>query len=225
VKLLFAGATGLVGSHALPLLLARGHGVLSLGRRSTGVRHAALGEVETDFRAIPPLPPSDVAICTLGTTIAKAGSQAAFAAIDHDAVLAFARAAQAAGCDQFICVTAVGANPQAAAFYSRVKGEVERDLADLGADPGADPGFARLDLLQPGLILGQRQERRPVERMMQAIAPIMNPILPSSLDRYSAIPAETIAGAIAALVGRGEGQSGQGVHRHDNRAMRNLYKT
>lgn len=212
MRLLFAGATGLVGSHALPLLVARGHSITSLGRRSTGVHHAALAEVETDFRAIPPLPPSDVAICTLGTTIAKAGSKAAFAAVDHDAVLAFARAAQAAGCCQFICVTAVGASPQATAFYSRVKGEVERDLAALG--------LLRLDLLQPGLILGQRQERRPVERMMQAIAPILNPILPSGLDRYSAIQAETIAGAIAALVGR----SGQGVHRHDNRAMRDLAK-
>jgi uncharacterized protein YbjT (DUF2867 family) len=213
MKLLFAGATGLVGSHALRLLLARGHGLTSLGRRPTGVHHAALVEVETDFRAIPPLSPSDVAICTLGTTIAKAGSKAAFMAVDHDVVLAFARAAQAAGCSQFICVTAVGANLQAAAFYSRVKGQVERDLAALG--------FGRLDLLQPGLILGQRQERRPVERMMQAIAPILNPLLPSGLHRYSAIPAETIAGAIAALVGR----SGQGIHRHDNRAMQDVAKT
>lgn len=213
MNLLFAGATGLVGSRALPLLLAQGHRVVSLGRRSTGVRHAALGEVETDFREILPLPPSDVAICTLGTTIAKAGSQAAFAAVDHDAVLAFARAAQAVGCRQFICVTAVGSSPQASAFYSRVKGQVERELAALG--------FPRIDLLQPGLILGRRQESRPVESIFQALAPILNPLLPSRFDRYGAIPAETIAGAIAALVGRG----GQGVHCHDNRAMRHLSMT
>lgn len=211
MKLLIAGATGLVGSRTLPLLLAGGHTVVALGRRPTGVRHPALCEIATDFRTIPTLPQSDAAICTLGTTIARAGSQAAFAAVDHAAVLAFARAAQAAGCRQFLCVTAVGADPAARAFYSRVKGEVERDLAALR--------FERLDLLRPGLILGSRTERRPIEAILQSIAPLLSPLLPRTFDCYGAIPAQTIATALAALAGR----EGQGVQAHDNRAMRDLF--
>jgi uncharacterized protein YbjT (DUF2867 family) len=210
VKLLFAGATGLVGSRSVPLLLAQGHQVTSLGRRPTGLRHASLAEVETDFQSVPPLAGFDAGICTLGTTIRKAGSQAAFAAVDHGAVLAYARAAQAAGCRQFICVTAVGASPRASAFYSRVKGEVERDLECLG--------FERLDLIQPGLILGPRAERRPVEALFQALAPVLNPLLPASLDRYGAIPADTIASAISALVRH----AAPGIQRHDNRLLRSL---
>lgn len=207
---LFAGATGLVGSRTLPLLLQDGHKVVAVGRRRTGQSHPALTELQTDFTAVPPLPAADVAICTLGTTIRAAGSQAAFRAIDHDAVLAFARAAQAAGCRQAIVVTAVGASPSATAFYSRVKGEAEAGLTALG--------FDRLDLLQPGLILGPRSERRPVEALFQALAPVLNPLLPASLSHFGAVPADTIAGAIRALV-RTEGR---GVFRHRNKSIQDL---
>ncbi len=210
MNLLVAGATGLVGGLALPMLLARGHSVLSLGRRSTGLAHPLLREMQTDFRAVPELPAADVAICTLGTTIRAVGSRQAFAAIDHGAVLAFSRAALAAGCRQFICVTAIGASPTAAAFYSRVKGEVERDIAALG--------FARVDFLQPGLLLGPRTERRPVEALFQSLAPILNPLLPDSLSRYGAIPAQSVAAALVALVG----EEARGVHRHDNRSLEHL---
>lgn len=208
--ILFAGATGLVGSRALPMLLDVGHRVVVLGRRPTGQAHPALTELATDFCTLPDLPAADVAVCTLGTTIRAAGSQAAFRAIDHDAVLAFASAAQASGCRQAIVVTAVGASPSAAAFYSRVKAETERDLQTLG--------FDRLDLLQPGLILGPRTERRPVEALFQSLAPVLNPLLPAALARYGAVPAEVVAGAIRALAG----QQGRGVHRHENPELRQL---
>jgi uncharacterized protein YbjT (DUF2867 family) len=207
---LFAGATGLVGSRALPLLLQDGHKVVALGRRPTGQSHPALTELHTDFSAIPAVPPADVVVCTLGTTIRAAGSQAAFRAVDHDAVLAFARTALAAGCTRAIVVTAVGASPSASAFYSRVKGETEADLEALG--------FARLDLLQPGLILGPRAERRPVEALFQTLAPVLNPLLPASLGHFGAVPADTIAGAIRTLVR----QQGRGVFRHQNRALQKL---
>ncbi len=208
--ILFAGATGLVGSRTLPLLLQDGHTVLALGRRPTGRSHPALKDQHCDFTHIPPLPPADVAVCTLGTTIRAAGSQAAFRAVDHAAVLAFARAAQAAGARQAIVVTAVGASPSAAAFYSRVKGETERDLEGLS--------FPRLDILRPGLILGPRDDRRPVESLMQALAPVLNPLLVGSLGRYGAIPADTIAGAIRRLIG----QQGRGRFVHENAALKTL---
>ena len=207
-RIAFAGATGLVGSRALPLLLEAGHKVLVLGRRPTGLTHPHLTEQTCDFAQLPPLPPTDVAICTLGTTIRAAGSQQAFRAVDQHAVLAFVGAAQAAGARQAIVVTAVGASPSAAAFYSRVKGETERDLAALG--------LARLDLLHPGLILGPRTERRPVEALFQALAPLLNPLLVGSMGRYGAIPAEQVAAAIRTLAGR----QGQGVFVYENAAMR-----
>src|SRR4029077_16120052 len=69
--------------------------------------------------------------CTLGTTIAKAGSQAAFRAVDYELPMRAARAAKEAGVEQFLLVSSVGADPASSNFYLRTKGELERDLAAL----------------------------------------------------------------------------------------------
>ena len=96
------GATGLVGRETLSALLddERFDSVHAFVRRSTGVSHAKLGERAVDFDQLErDLAGSsgDVAICTLGTTIKQAGSRAQFRRVDHDYVLAFARAALSAG--------------------------------------------------------------------------------------------------------------------------------
>jgi uncharacterized protein YbjT (DUF2867 family) len=197
--ILLAGATGLVGSRVLALLPK----AIPVGRRATG----SAGEIVAEFTALPPLPAADVAICALGTTIRAAGSQAAFRAVDHDAVLAFARGAQAAGVARFIVVTTVGADLASSVFYSRVKGEVERDIAALG--------FARLDIIQPGLIIGPRSERRPVEAFLQWLAPLINPLLVGGLARYGGVSADIVAVAISRLAER----TVPGRFVHQNRAL------
>ena len=124
----------------------------------------------TDFDNLPPLPTADHAICTLGTTIKAAGSRAAFKAVDKTAVLAFAEASRQAGVSHFLIVTAVGADPKSSVFYSRVKGEAEAGLAAMG--------FRRLDILRPGLLLGERTETRRVEQLLQRLAPVTDHLMP-----------------------------------------------
>jgi hypothetical protein len=85
--MLLAGASGLVGG----LVLGLCPDAIPITRRPIG-----RPGVVADFDDLPPLPQAQVAVCALGTTRAKAGSDAAFRAVDHDAVLAFARAAKAA---------------------------------------------------------------------------------------------------------------------------------
>ncbi len=163
--------------------------------------------IVADFDDLPPLPPAQIAICALGTTRARAGSDAAFRAVDHDAVLAFARAAKAAGVTHFILVSSVGANPGARLLYPRTKGEVEMALERMA--------FTRLDILQPGLLIGPRAERRPVERFLQWAAPVMDVFLPRDLG---SLPAKSLAQAIVVLAGR----SDPGSFRHSNRAIASL---
>ena len=163
-----------------------------------------------DFAALPALPAAEVAICALGTTIRAAGSQAAFRAVDHDAVLAFAKAAKVAGVARFIVVTAVGADATSSVFYSRVKGEAERDLAEMA--------FSRLDIMQPGLITGPRPERRPVEAFFQRLTPVLNPLLIGGFRKYGSIDANDVAGAIVVLSQRVV----PGRFVHQNRAMHAL---
>lgn len=207
MKLLLAGATGLVGSRLLPLLLQAGHDLTSLGRRASGVADPALHELTVDFAQLPLLHAADAAICALGTTMAVAGNEDAFRAVDQRAVLSFARAAHAAGCRQFLTVSAVGADAASRVFYSRVKGEVEQELAAIG--------FHRVDIVRPGLIIGPRAERRTFEALAQKVAPQLDPLLMDGLSRYRSIRADTVAAALAGLVGQGD----PGVHVHEYEAL------
>ncbi|WP_022679873.1 oxidoreductase [Sandarakinorhabdus limnophila] len=201
MRMLLAGASGLVGGL-----------VLGLCRDAIPITRRPIGRpgVVADFDDLPPLPEAQVAVCALGTTRAKAGSDSAFRAVDHDAVLAFARAAKAAGVAHFILVSSIGANPKANLLYPRTKGEVEAALAGMG--------FTRLDILQPGLLIGPRAERRPVERFLQWAAPVMDLVLPRDLG---SLPAGAVAGAILALTICNE----PGVFRHTNRAIASLTLT
>lgn len=211
-RLVLIGGTGLVGS----LLLAQAQGQPDLQLTSLA-RRAGHG-VQVDFEAMRTAPEAivtaavpdgaDVAISCLGTTIRKAGSQAAMWRIDHDYVLAFARGAKAAGVRQFILMTSVGAG--GSGFYLKMKGQVEEAVGQLG--------FARLDLIRPGLLLGDRAERRFAERAGQAVAPLLNLLLVGGLSRYQALPADTVAAAILALAG----QEAPGRFVHENAALRAL---
>lgn len=212
MRVVVTGGTGLVGSHLLPLLAAHGHEVHSLVRRPSSPA-ANVQEHVAPPDAWPPIIAAirpEAALCALGTTIRTAGSQAAFRAVDHDLVLAFARAARAAGATRFGLVSSVGADPSSRAFYLRVKGETERDVAALG--------FDRIDIFRPGLLRGDRTEHRPGERLATMLSPIVDRLLVGSLGKYASIPAAAVAAALVA----GLDQPGTGTHIHDNRAIGSL---
>ena len=181
MSILLAGGTGVIGQ-ALLDQTGNAPDIITVGRRPT---ERAAHEIVAEFSNLPPLPPAEAAICTLGTTIGKAGSQEAFHAVDYGAVMSFAEAARAAGTRHFIVVTAVGADPSSAVFYSRVKGEVERDLQGLG--------FDRLDIIRPGLLRGPRSETRPVESLLKAIAPLTDLAMQGPWRRYRSVHAKVVA--------------------------------
>nr|MBP9081422.1 NAD(P)H-binding protein [Flavobacteriales bacterium] len=126
--ILLAGATGLVGSAVLPLLLAdaRVGKVVALVRRPLSTEHIKLEQwVGQDLQDALKPTPVDAVICCLGTTIKKAGSQAAFIAVDRTLPLGIARWAKAQAVPTFCIISAIGADAGSRIFYSRVKGEVE----------------------------------------------------------------------------------------------------
>lgn len=188
-----AGATGLIGSKLLPMLLEDEgvSAVVSLGRRPSGVSHPRLVERAVDFASLDAagLPAPTVAFCALGTTIKKAGSQEAFRAVDHDAVLAFAKAARAAGAKRFEVVTSLGADAGSMVFYNRVKGEVEQGLRALG--------FDSLAIAQPSLLLGERAESRFGEQIAVAASRWLKPLLRPLASRP--IEGEVVARALVAI--------------------------
>jgi uncharacterized protein YbjT (DUF2867 family) len=128
-----------------------------------------------------------------------AGSQAAFRAVDHDANLAVARAARAAGATRCGLVSAMGADAHSHLFYSRVKGELEDALAALG--------FSTLVIAQPSFLAGDRgalgQPERRGEKAALALSRWLAPLVP---DRYKSIPASAVAAALLAAVPRAQGR-------------------
>ena len=191
---LIAGASGLVGRHCLDALLASSayEAVIACARRPLPRAHPRLAVRVVSFDRLDserPLAVTD-AFCALGTTIAAAGSRDAFTRVDLGYVAAFARYARAAGARRFVLVSAVGANPGASNFYLRVKGQAEQAVVGVG--------FVQLDILRPGLLLGERSESRPGEAMAQRLAPAAGPLLVGPLRKYRPVPAAIVG---AAMVG------------------------
>jgi len=190
MKLLLAGATGLVGSQVLRLALAdaRITQVTAPVRRALPLTHAKLLAPIVDYDALPEDAAwwqADAVICTLGTTMKAAGSQAAFRRVDHDYPLAVAQRARAQGTPTYVLNSAAGADAQSRFFYNRVKGAVEQALAQCG--------FASLTLARPGLIGGERSESRPGERAAVRALTLLGPLLPR---RWRLCPAHRIAHAM-----------------------------
>lgn len=188
---LFAGATGLVGSLLLRRLKAdpRVERITLVARRATGLDEGKVSTKVVDFARLGEgqvsLPPADAAVCALGTTLKAAGSREAFAAVDCDAVVAFARAARKAGVDTFAVVSALGADAHSRVFYNRVKGQAEEALESIG--------FPRLHLLRPSLLVGERKDVRPAERIGVALAPFLKAVLVGPLAKWAPVNAEDVA--------------------------------
>ena len=200
VRVAVAGATGLVGRALLARLAVdpRIGSITALVRQPAALagQPAAVIPLVVDYRTLADgagLPAIDWAFCALGTTIKTAGSQAAFRAVDADAVLAFAKAARAAGATRLGVVSAMGADASASVFYNRVKGEVEQALAE--------QGWPQLVIARPSLLLGARtalgQASRPMESLAQRLMPAVGWLIPRQLRP---IQADAVAAALVSAV-------------------------
>jgi Predicted nucleoside-diphosphate-sugar epimerases len=134
---LLAGASGLVGGALLRRLLADADGprVAAVVRRPLELAAPRLQVVVAEFDRLDRtgLPPAGTAFCALGTTMAKAGTEERFRAVDLDAVVAFARAARRAGATRLLAVSALGADSRSRVFYNRVRERRRRRCARSGS--------------------------------------------------------------------------------------------
>lgn len=186
-----AGATGLVGREIDRLWAGPGP-LVRLTRRPLPARAGRVDVQVPDFlaaAAFAALPPAETAFCALGTTRAAAGSDTAFRAVDLDAVLAFARAARAAGVRRFALVSALGADAASSNLYLRTKGEAEAALEALG--------FETLVVARPSLLLGERdglgQLPRPGEALAQRLSRPLVGLIPA---RWRPVAAADVAAAL-----------------------------
>lgn len=204
---LVAGASGLVGRHVVARLLRDPAytQVCVVARRPLDIDDPSLTTLISDFSDLAALGPAltaDDIYCCLGTTLRRAGSKTAFADVDERMVVDLAHATAAAGAQQFLVVSAIGANEHSLAFYSRVKGRMEKAVSALG--------FAAVHIFQPSLLLGERSEHRAGEAIAQKLAPLLGRLTRGPLRRYQPVSGDAVAEAMLRIALRGE----HGVHIH-----------
>ena len=190
---LVAGASGLVGSQVLRLLLEDPaySRVTLLARRELPLSHKKLEQRIASFdrlAQIADFPRVHDVFCCLGTTMKQAGSPDAFRKVDFTYVVELARVAVRHRASQFLVVTAVGADPQSRILYSRVKGDAEEALRRLQ--------FESIQIFRPSLVVGARAQSRLAERVARLLGLLVGWALVGPLSRYRPIKAEAVARAM-----------------------------
>ena len=194
-KAIIFGSSGFVGSHLLSELLNSSDyaQVTAVVRKKLSISHPKLNTVIGDYRSLRELEAdasADEIFLALGATRKTSPDKTTYYQVDHDYPVLAAQIAKARGAKSVFLVTAVGANPHSHFFYVRTKGETERDIIALD--------FEHTHVFRPSMITGNRQEKRPWERIMIGIWSVIDPFLVGKADRYKGITGQDIAKAMKA---------------------------
>jgi len=188
------GSSGLIGSHLLEFLLNDDEytTVRVLVRRPITISHPKLKVMVIDFADVSAfkagIAGSDAVFCAVGTTNKKVkGDKAAYRKVDYDIPVNAARFCAETGCPQFLLVSSVGANSKGGNFYIKLKGEVE-EMVQSFAIPS-------VSIFRPSMLLGHRNESRPMESIAQVISRPLGALFPS---KYKPIKASDVARAMVA---------------------------
>jgi uncharacterized protein YbjT (DUF2867 family) len=191
------GATGLVGSHLLDLLLADDYfnSVRILVRKPISLSNPKLKmelvnfDDENDYEK--KLGAGDSLFCCIGTTNKKVkGNKEAYRKVDYQIPVNAAKFSFAAGCRKYLLVSAVGANARSSNFYLRLKGETENAIVQYR--------FEAVHLFRPSILLGKRNEPRRGEALGKSVMNLFSFLLIGNLRKYRPIAAIDVAKSMLA---------------------------
>lgn len=216
VNVVFIGATGLVGSKLLPLLIndSRIRSIEILSRRKTELNYPKCFTTHINFEQLDQMRFTEekhIFISTLGTTLKDAGSKENFKHIDFDYNYSFAKLAEIHHAQRFMLVSSLGADPNSRFFYSMIKGQLEKNISHLS--------IPRIDIFRPSLLIGNRlnkgQSLRPLELLTQKIWAVSKPLWFGQLKLYQPIAVEQVAN----FMHRTLKDNAQGLFIHENHTM------
>ncbi|WP_372948762.1 oxidoreductase [Mariniphaga sp.] len=184
------GATGLVGKELVKQLLENENfgKVRIFVRRDSEISHPKLEQVVVDFAKEETWAKKltgDVLFSALGTTLKQAGSKERQYEVDFTFNLNFAQKAKEKGIENYVLVSSIGANSKSNIFYTRIKGELDDAVANLG--------LKNLAILRPSSLTGDRDETRWMEKMSIPIARFVTKFV---FKKYRPISGETVAQAM-----------------------------
>lgn len=212
-----AGATGLIGSALLDVLLADPNcqQVLVITRQALGrddkriieCLHPHLVFTHEDIDQLCLAPTSG--FIALGTTLKQAGSKQCLANVDVHLVNSVADRMKQANIQRLSVVSSYGAARKSLSYYLQCKGLMEEYIQALEFDHTA--------IFRPGPLAGERQPPRTSEVITAAILNVINPVMIGQLRNLRLIDAHTVARAMWLA-----NQSHLGLQILDNRAMEKL---
>jgi uncharacterized protein YbjT (DUF2867 family) len=186
------GGTGLIGSLLVEELLADDafSTVRVLVRKPISIEHPKLEVCITDFSDYnmyrKNLGTGDCIFSCIGTTNANVkGDKLLYRSIDFDIPVNAARFGKEAGFNQFLLVSAIGADVRSRFFYTRLKGEVEEMIAGYK--------FKSFHVFRPSFLAGRKQTERTGETVLTTMFSIFSFLIPS---KYKAIGGATVAKAM-----------------------------
>ncbi|UKJ07807.1 NAD(P)H-binding protein [Solitalea lacus] len=190
------GASGLIGSDLLNLLLNNDkfNQITVIVRKPIPIHHPKIIQLVIDFTKI-----SDYAnelkgncvFCCIGSTQKKAGTKEKYELIDRIYPREIGKIALQNGAKHFLLVSAMGANNNSRIFYNKLKGLTEQDINELG--------YEAVSIFRPSLLVGQREENRPGEKLGIWIMKWLNNVLIGKLAKYRSIKTKDVAKAMTTI--------------------------
>jgi len=181
MNIVLIGASGLVGSELLQKLLIKDAitSITLITRSKLNIDSSKVNEIVIPDLSSEALTRMDLQadhfICSLGTTIKKAGSKQNFKKVDFDLCYAFSKLAKVSNAQSLHLISSKGADINSLFFYNKVKGEMENAVIKLK--------IPSVYIYRPSLLVGKRIEKRPLELLAISAYRLSSPLLPTKLKK------------------------------------------
>ena len=190
---LIFGSSGLIGNYLLELILKdNNYNKIKLFVRSdlTDV-NSKIEIIKTDFNNIEnhkdKIVGDDCFFC-IGTTRKNTPDKNEYIKIEYNLPIEVAKIAKSNSINNFIYISSLGANPNAASLYLKNKGQTEQELIKLN--------FMNLSILRPSILLGNRKENRVGEKIGIFAMKTLSPLFLGNMKKYKPIKVEYVSKAM-----------------------------
>jgi uncharacterized protein YbjT (DUF2867 family) len=182
------GATGLVGKALIGLLVKekRIKKIVAVTRRPIEYSSNKVINEVVDFDALEKYRDvfkGHILFSCMGTTAKQAGSTKEQRKVDFDYQYQAAKISSENGVGHYILVSSSGANAKSLSPYLKMKGELENEISLLP--------FKRISILQPSLLIGERESFRLGETLASWSLPVVCRL--PLLKRYRPISGSDVA--------------------------------
>ena len=186
---LIFGSSGLIGNHFLDLITNdNNYNKIKLFVRSEPSKvDSKIEIIKTDFDNLENqkniITGDDCFFC-IGTTRKNTPDKNEYIKVEYNIPVEVAKIAKSNSINNFIYISSLGANPNAASLYLKNKGQTEEALIKLN--------FSNLSILRPSILLGNRKENRVGEKIGIFAMKTLSPLFLGSLKKYKPIKVECV---------------------------------